>query len=139
MIYFSEEKKEKDKGNTKPVISLPSNFEHTVHVGYNPSTGEFTGMPKHWEILLQQSKISKQEQQQNPQAVLDALQYYTRPTIPQQKWLNYDNGYGMLFLECFYTCIWLIFRFINAELCGSIVVFSFLPEARSSTWKLFFI
>ncbi|KAE9551429.1 hypothetical protein FO519_005359 [Halicephalobus sp. NKZ332] len=95
-----KEKKEKDKGNTKPVISLPSNFEHTVHVGYNPSTGEFTGMPQHWEILLQQSKISKQEQQQNPQAVLDALQYYTRPTIPQQKWLNYDNGYDSSMQNC---------------------------------------
>uniref|UniRef100_A0AC34QI38 Non-specific serine/threonine protein kinase n=1 Tax=Panagrolaimus sp. JU765 TaxID=591449 RepID=A0AC34QI38_9BILA len=84
--------KTKDKNNdNKPVISLPSNFEHTVHVGYNPKTGEFTGMPHQWEMLLQQSKISKQEQQQNPQAVLDALQYYTRPTMPQQKWLNYDN------------------------------------------------
>lgn len=53
-------------------------------------------MPHQWEMLLQQSKISKQEQQQNPQAVLDALQYYTRPTIPQQKWLNYDNFGGLL-------------------------------------------
>lgn len=52
-------------------------------------------MPTHWDVLLQNSKISKQEQQQNPQAVLDALQYYTRPSMTQQKWLNYDNGYGM--------------------------------------------
>uniref|UniRef100_A0A914YCG8 CRIB domain-containing protein n=1 Tax=Panagrolaimus superbus TaxID=310955 RepID=A0A914YCG8_9BILA len=51
-------------------------------------------MPTHWDVLLQNSKISKQEQQQNPQAVLDALQYYTRPSMTQQKWLNYDSGYG---------------------------------------------
>ena len=30
------------KENEKPVISLPSNFEHTVHVGFDPHTGEFT-------------------------------------------------------------------------------------------------
>lgn len=49
-------------------------------------------MPKHWEILLQQSQISKQEQQQNPQAVLNALKYYTRADS-SQKWMqpsNYD-------------------------------------------------
>ena len=28
--------------NDKPVISPPSNFEHTVHVGFDPHTGEFT-------------------------------------------------------------------------------------------------
>jgi hypothetical protein len=26
----------------KPVISPPLNFEHTVHVGFDPLTGEFT-------------------------------------------------------------------------------------------------
>jgi len=26
----------------KLVISPPSNFEHTVHVGFDPHTGEFT-------------------------------------------------------------------------------------------------
>jgi p21-activated kinase 1 len=35
--------KDKEKISEKPVISLPSNFEHTVHVGYDPQTGEFTG------------------------------------------------------------------------------------------------
>ena len=26
----------------KPEISLPTQFEHTVHVGFDPITGEFT-------------------------------------------------------------------------------------------------
>jgi hypothetical protein len=33
-------------------------------------------MPEAWAILLQKSNISKKEQQQNPQAVLDVLNYY---------------------------------------------------------------
>lgn len=28
--------------DSKPNISLPTNFEHTVHVGFDPVTGEFT-------------------------------------------------------------------------------------------------
>jgi hypothetical protein len=48
-------------------------------------------MPEHWERLLQQSQISKQEQQMHPEAVLNALKYYTR-NDQQQKWLqpSYD-------------------------------------------------
>lgn len=40
---------------------------HVTHVGFNPQTGEFTGMPREWHILLQQSGITKNEQRQNPQ------------------------------------------------------------------------
>jgi hypothetical protein len=40
---------------------------HVTHVGFNPDTGEFTGMPREWHILLQQSGITKKEQRQNPQ------------------------------------------------------------------------
>lgn len=32
----------KIKESDKPVISSPLNFEHTVHVGFDPQTGEFT-------------------------------------------------------------------------------------------------
>ncbi|XP_041353526.1 serine/threonine-protein kinase PAK 3-like [Gigantopelta aegis] len=68
----------KIKENEKPVISAPSNFEHTVHVGFDPHTGEFTGMPESWARLLQSSNISKWEQKKNPQAVLDVLNYYDK-------------------------------------------------------------
>ncbi|CAH1781149.1 unnamed protein product [Owenia fusiformis] len=64
------------KPSEKPVISPPSNFEHTVHVGFDPHSGEFTGMPENWAKLLQSSNISKSEQKKNPQAVLDVLKYY---------------------------------------------------------------
>ena len=36
-------RKKDKKENDKPVISGPTNFEHTVHVGFDPRTGEFTG------------------------------------------------------------------------------------------------
>ncbi|VDK41023.1 unnamed protein product [Cylicostephanus goldi] len=39
---FVKKNREKKETPEKPVISEPSNFEHTVHVGYDPATGEFT-------------------------------------------------------------------------------------------------
>lgn len=62
--------------DNKPNISYPTNFEHTVHVGFDAITGEFTGMPEAWAKLLMASNISKQEQKSNPQAVLDVLKWY---------------------------------------------------------------
>lgn len=53
--------------NGKAKISSPYNMVHVTHVGFNPQTGEFTGMPREWHILLQQSGITKKEQRQNPQ------------------------------------------------------------------------
>ncbi|EFA03058.1 serine/threonine-protein kinase Pak isoform X2 [Tribolium castaneum] len=64
----------------KPNISYPTNFEHTVHVGFDPVSGEFTGMPEAWSRLLMNSNISKQEQKNNPQAVLDVLTWFDNTT-----------------------------------------------------------
>ncbi|XP_073971681.1 serine/threonine-protein kinase PAK 3-like protein isoform X2 [Rhodnius prolixus] len=66
----------KVRDSEKPNISYPTNFEHTVHVGYDTVTGEFTGMPEAWARLLMNSNISKQEQKKNPQAVLDVLNWF---------------------------------------------------------------
>ncbi|XP_052784047.1 serine/threonine-protein kinase PAK 3-like isoform X2 [Mya arenaria] len=70
----------KIKDSDKPVISSPLNFEHTVHVGFDPLTGEFTGMPESWARLLSQSDISISEQRKNPQTVLDVLNFYESST-----------------------------------------------------------
>ncbi|KJE89919.1 hPAK65 [Capsaspora owczarzaki ATCC 30864] len=61
----------------RPEISGPTDFVHEVHVGFDVETGEFTGLPQQWRILLESSGISKQERAQNPQAVLDVLEFYT--------------------------------------------------------------
>ncbi|KAK8740832.1 hypothetical protein OTU49_002714 [Cherax quadricarinatus] len=87
----SEKKKHKGhkggkrhKDSDKPNISYPTNFEHTIHVGFDACTGEFTGMPDSWTKLLSISNISKQEQKNNPQAVLDVLNYYDASTKEHQ-------------------------------------------------------
>ncbi|KXS12162.1 Pkinase-domain-containing protein [Gonapodya prolifera JEL478] len=58
-------------------ISNPYNPVHLTHVGFNPETGEFTGLPREWKVLLEESGISRQEQQMHPQAVLDIIGFYS--------------------------------------------------------------
>lgn len=60
----------------KPVISPPTNFEHVYHIGFNADTGEFNNLPQKWAKLLKISNISKIEQKENPQAVIDVLKWY---------------------------------------------------------------
>ncbi|XP_072551021.1 serine/threonine-protein kinase PAK 1 [Salminus brasiliensis] len=84
-----------DKTNKKkerPEISLPSDFEHTIHVGFDAVTGEFTGMPEQWARLLQTSNITKLEQKKNPQAVLDVLKFYdSKETANSQKYMSFTD------------------------------------------------
>ncbi|WFD29037.1 non-specific serine/threonine protein kinase [Malassezia sp. CBS 17886] len=57
-------------------ISTPYDPVHVTHVGFDASRGEFTGLPREWQILLQHSGISRQEQQRHPQAVMDIVAFY---------------------------------------------------------------
>uniref|UniRef100_A0A671U9Y7 non-specific serine/threonine protein kinase n=1 Tax=Sparus aurata TaxID=8175 RepID=A0A671U9Y7_SPAAU len=89
-----EDKKKKDpyKKKERPEISLPSDFEHTIHVGFDAVTGEFTGMPEQWARLLQTSNITKLEQKKNPQAVLDVLKFYdSKETANSQKYMSFTG------------------------------------------------
>uniref|UniRef100_A0A4W4HFH2 non-specific serine/threonine protein kinase n=1 Tax=Electrophorus electricus TaxID=8005 RepID=A0A4W4HFH2_ELEEL len=113
-----------DKTNKKkerPEISLPSDFEHTIHVGFDAVTGEFTvstrlspqttcppfpssavGMPEQWARLLQTSNITKLEQKKNPQAVLDVLKFYdSKETSNSQKYMSFT---GQAFTGCHGNC-----------------------------------
>ncbi|KAI9159548.1 Protein kinase [Blastocladiella emersonii ATCC 22665] len=58
-------------------VSGPTNFQHKVHVGFDPVSGAFTGLPQQWKMLLSNSAISPEEMAKNPQAVLDVLEFYT--------------------------------------------------------------
>ncbi|KAG8838302.1 Protein kinase [Serendipita sp. 400] len=58
-------------------FSNPVNFVHKVHVGFDSTTGNFTGLPEQWTRLLTSSAITREDYARNPQAVLDALGFYT--------------------------------------------------------------
>ncbi|KAI7866451.1 kinase-like domain-containing protein [Spinellus fusiger] len=61
-------------------VSGPTNFVHKIHVGYDPITGAFTGLPEQWTVLLKGSKITPEDAAKNPQAVLEALEFYAEQT-----------------------------------------------------------
>ncbi|KAH6636191.1 kinase-like domain-containing protein [Chaetomium tenue] len=61
-------------------VSNPSNFSHAVHVGFNPQTGQFTGLPEEWTRLLNSSAITKEDVEKNPQAVFEVLDFYSDMT-----------------------------------------------------------
>uniref|UniRef100_A0A452VE88 non-specific serine/threonine protein kinase n=1 Tax=Ursus maritimus TaxID=29073 RepID=A0A452VE88_URSMA len=112
------DKTNKKKEKERPEISLPSDFEHTIHVGFDAVTGEFTpdlygsqmcpgklpeGIPEQWARLLQTSNITKLEQKKNPQAVLDVLKFYdSKETVNNQKYMSFTSGAKYLFSKlCF--------------------------------------
>ncbi|KAH6890934.1 STE/STE20/PAKA protein kinase [Coprinopsis sp. MPI-PUGE-AT-0042] len=55
----------------------PTNFVHKVHVGFDPVSGAFTGLPEQWSKLLTKSAITREDYAKDPQAVLDVLEFYT--------------------------------------------------------------
>lgn len=62
-----------DDGEIKDIGS-PTGFQRNVHVGYE--NGKFVGLPAAWEMLLKGSNITELEQQQNPTAVIRALEVF---------------------------------------------------------------
>lgn len=90
-------------------VSNPTNFSHAVHVGFDPQSGEFTGLPPEWSKLLNASAITKEDYERNPQAVFEVLDFYTdlakradnpnhfsslTPTPPAGGLGNKQLGYG---------------------------------------------
>jgi p21-activated kinase 1 len=62
--------------NKRPEITTPHDLVHLAHVDFNSSTGEFTGFPNEWQQLLQDSGISKSDQEKNPLAVMEIVKIY---------------------------------------------------------------
>ncbi|XP_045705172.1 LOW QUALITY PROTEIN: serine/threonine-protein kinase PAK 1-like [Phyllostomus hastatus] len=95
------DKANKKKEKERPEISLPSDFEHRIHVGFDAVTGEFTGMPEQWARLLQTSNITKSEQKKNPQAVLDVLEFYnSKKTSNSQKYMSFTDKLAEDYNSC---------------------------------------
>src|SRR2546421_701715 len=91
-------------------VSNPTNFSHRIHVGFDPQTGGFVGLPQEWEKLLTASAITKEDYKKNPQAVIEVLEFYsehnmraqhpemyssttpTPPAVNQNKQLGFSAG-----------------------------------------------
>ena len=58
-------------------VSNPTNFSHRVHVGFDPTNGQFVGLPQEWEMLLKTSAITKEDYQKHPEAVIEVLEFYS--------------------------------------------------------------
>jgi serine/threonine protein kinase len=57
-------------------IGCPTDFKQLVHVTVDPtSSSGFNGLPDTWEKSLMQSKISKEEVMQHPDAMLEVLKF----------------------------------------------------------------
>lgn len=65
-------------------VSNPTNFSHRVHVGFDPQTGGFVGLPPEWEKLLTASAITKEDYKKNPQAVIEVLEFYSDIKMREQ-------------------------------------------------------
>lgn len=72
-------------------VSNPTNFSHAVHVGFDPQTGEFVGLPPEWSKLLNSSAITKEDYERNPQAVFEVLEFYSDITKRAQNPAQYTS------------------------------------------------
>ncbi|KAK2761708.1 signal transducing kinase of the PAK [Arachnomyces sp. PD_36] len=76
-------------------ISSPENPVHVTHVGYDNQTGQFTGLPKDWQRMLQESGISKKEQEQHPQTMVDIMKFYEKNaggSNDDEVWHKFDHA-----------------------------------------------
>ncbi|KAJ3101830.1 Protein kinase, partial [Physocladia obscura] len=76
-------------------IGGPTNFVHEVHVGVDDD-GLFKGLPEEWKGLLQASALGRSDAiRQNPQGVLDALNFYTGSMAKARKDKKGEYNYGV--------------------------------------------
>ncbi|KAF5659789.1 STE STE20 PAKA kinase [Fusarium circinatum] len=63
-----------------PVVSAPENPYHLTHVGFDDSTGQFLGLPKEWQRLLEESALVVEELPTQGLGMADILQFYEQST-----------------------------------------------------------
>ncbi|XP_067936602.1 serine/threonine-protein kinase PAK 1-like isoform X2 [Watersipora subatra] len=76
---FFARKDKKSKGSGSEHISeigAPFGISHNIHVGFDDQAGTFVGLPPAWQNWLKHSKITQKDTQNNPDAILHALEYY---------------------------------------------------------------
>ncbi|TAQ87087.1 hypothetical protein B7494_g4588 [Chlorociboria aeruginascens] len=75
-------------------ISAPENPVHVTHVGYDNQTGQFTGLPKEWQRMINDSGITKKEQEQHPQTIVNIVNFYKENTDKggDEVWDKFDHA-----------------------------------------------
>ncbi|KAL8701904.1 MAG: hypothetical protein Q9201_004661 [Fulgogasparrea decipioides] len=74
-------------------ISAPGNPVHVTHVGFDNETGQFTGLPKEWQKVLQDNGIGEIEQRQHPQAIIDVMAFYQgQGSSDDAVWHKFDHA-----------------------------------------------
>lgn len=72
-FFFGKSKSNDDGGPSE--IGLPTDIKHSIHVSKNKETGQLEGLPEPWKRLIY-NQITKDEQSENPDAVMHAIKYY---------------------------------------------------------------
>lgn len=58
----------------RPTVGTPFNVQHNIHVDFDSVSG-FSGLPPEWEAMLTSANITKEDVMENPEAVLECLQF----------------------------------------------------------------
>jgi len=80
--FFGSKDKNGSEETISATVSSPYSVKHTIHVDFNTSSG-FRGLPREWELMLA-GQISKDEVIENPDAVLDVLEFQSSAVKKQQ-------------------------------------------------------
>jgi hypothetical protein len=59
-------------------IGTPYDYKQHLHVGFDPVTGTFQGLPPDWTAMLSSSGISAQEASQHSDSILKVLEFQSR-------------------------------------------------------------
>lgn len=93
-IKFFKKGQNKDEGPS--LIGHPINVNHDMHVCKNKTTGELEGLPTIWMTHIG-NQITKAEQTNNPDAVIQAVKYYNYSI--RKKECNTTQGFKMFVTE----------------------------------------
>lgn len=74
------------------IITDPTNLQHDIHVDLDPNTGDFVGLPIEWEGLLRANMLTKADYHENPQAFMEAMDFYIKKA---QNSPNGDNDHTL--------------------------------------------
>ncbi|XP_005987935.1 serine/threonine-protein kinase PAK 4 isoform X1 [Latimeria chalumnae] len=78
-------------------ISAPSNFEHRVHTGYDQQEQKFTGLPRQWQSLIEES--AKRPKPLVDPSCITTFQLAPRKTIVRGSKIGIDGSLNWLLDE----------------------------------------